>query len=187
MSKTLNTQLGVSNIDTEVTIIKQHTLEKNQNTQLTSCLNHPEIKHKSSMNELFGFKQSKIIIIDANETSRTRLDRLLQDWQCDTQSFNSAEEAIVILARQTWKPSLIISNFHLADNNLGTNAIKLIQDFYTCYIQSVILAGDDIDPVKSQLTEDRACTILHKPINVAQLRFVMKKKIFPSTKQDVSA
>jgi CheY-like chemotaxis protein len=144
------------------------------------------ISRYNHTNELFGFKQSEIMIIDANETSGIELNSLLQNWQCDALCFNSAEEALSILAQQEWKPRLIIADFHLADNRLDVDAIKIIQNFYACDIQAIILI-DDTDPIKIQLARENGFTILHKPINAAQLRFVMQKKLSPHIHQVVSA
>ena len=176
MSKILNTLLDVPKFDAEATLENPFTL---------SAINMSN-EHKKSTKELFGFKQSKILIIDANEDSGIGLNRLLQGWQCDTQLFNSAEEAIRLLAQQAWKPRLIISDFCLAGNKWDMNAIKRIKDFYAGDVQAIILIRDT-GSMKIQLAKDNGFTILHKPINAAQLRFAMKKKLSTHAHKIVSA
>ena len=182
MSKTLNTLLDVSKPDAEVNSLKPKTLE-NQPTLSAIKLS---TKHKNSTNDLFGFNQSKVIIFGINNDDHIELNSRLQDWQCDVQCFNSAEEAIHILAQQTWEPRLIISDFCLTGNKLDFDEIRFIQDFYAFDIQAIILI-DDTDPVKIQLAKDNGFTILYKPINAAQLRFAMKKKLSLHTHQVASA
>jgi hypothetical protein len=59
---------------------------------------------------------------------------------------------------------------------LGIDTVKLIQDFYACDTLVIILIGDT-GPIRTQLAKDSGFTILHKPINAAQLRFVTRKKL----------
>jgi hypothetical protein len=48
-------------------------------------------KYKDSMNDIFGFKQSKIIIFGINNGIQIKLNSLLKNWQCNVQCFYSAE------------------------------------------------------------------------------------------------
>lgn len=163
MSKTPHTLIDSQKFDTEV---------------ITSN------KYKNSTNKLFGFNQNKIIILDANESSAIQLNTLLHNWQCDTQFFNSAKEALRLLTQREWKPRLIISNLFPESDILDIDEIKRIQNFYACDIQTIILIRDT-DPINIQLANDNGFTILHKPINAAQLRFAMKKKLSIHTYQSL--
>ncbi|MGK0475784.1 MAG: hypothetical protein ACJAYV_001447 [Oleispira sp.] len=44
-------------------------------------------KYKNSMNDIFGFKKSKIIILDMNDSVQIKLNNLLKNWQCNVQCF----------------------------------------------------------------------------------------------------
>jgi DNA-binding NtrC family response regulator len=176
MSKTLKSQLDEPKYDSDTIIAKPINLETTQKSPITLSAIDTSTEHKNSTTELFGFKQSKVIIIDVTGGKSSELDTLLQGWQCDTQVFSSVEEAVRILAQQTWKPRLIISDACLAVNTLDIEAIKLIQDFYVFDVEAIILMADT-NPIIIQLAKDSGFTILHKPINPAQLRFTMKKKL----------
>lgn len=136
--------------------------------------------------QLFGFKQSKVLIIERNERVRKELNNLLQNWQCNTQCFNFPEEALLFLEQQTWKPKLIISDFNIDDIKFGIDPIELIQGFHTYDIPMIIFINAT-ELIRNQLVSDSRFTFLIKPINAAQLRFVMKKKIFPHIHKVVSA
>lgn len=157
-----------------------------QYVQKSSPTNIADTHHKNNINTLFGFKQSKVIIIDADKSVRRRLNILLQDWQCDVQCFDSVEKAILILDQQAWKPKLIISDFRLADNDFNNNATKSIQTYYAYNIPIIILISDT-DPIEFQIMKDSRFTMLKKPVNAAKLRFVIKKRLSSYTKQGASA
>jgi CheY-like chemotaxis protein len=133
-------------------------------------------KHKNSMNALFGFKQSKIIVLGMNDGVQIKLNNLLKNWQCNVQCFYYAEKSILKSVQKEWQPRLIISDFSLSGSKLGIDTVKLIQDFYACDTLVIILIGDT-GPIRTQLAKDSGFTILHKPINAAQLRFVIHKKL----------
>ena len=184
MSKTLESLFDEPKFDGDTIIAKPIILEAAPTPPITLSAIDTSTEHKNSTTELFGFKQSKVIIIDVTGGKSIELDTLLQGWQCDTKVFSSVEEAVRILAQQTWKPRLIISDVCLTVNKLDIEAIKLIQDCYVFDVEAIILV-DDTNPIIIQLAKDSGFTILHKPINPAQLRFTMKKKLSARSYQAV--
>lgn len=186
MTNTLKTLFDESKIDAKKSISTLVTTPvtttiTTQYVQKSSPTNIVDTHHKNNINTLFGFKQSKVIIIDADESVRRRLNILLQDWQCDVQCFDSVEKAILILDQQASKPKLIISDSRLADNN----AEKSIQTYYAYNIPIIILISDT-DPIELQIMKDSRFTMLKKPVNAAKLRFLMKKRLSSYTNQGAS-
>lgn len=150
--------------------------------QTISPVNNTTINQKNSSNKLFGFKQSNVLVIEGDESIRRQLNSLLQNWQCNTQCFHSTEEAILILEQQAWEPRLIICDFNINDNKLDIDRTEFIQNFYACDIP-IIAFIDDTELIRDLLVKNSRFTFLHKPINAAQLRFVMNKKILMHSPQ----
>jgi DNA-binding NtrC family response regulator len=146
--------------------------------QTTSSVNNIAINQKNISNKRFGFKQSNVMIIEGDKSIHGGLINLLQDWHCNTQCFNSAEEAISVLEQQVWKPRIIISGLNLNDDKFGVDSIKLIQERNSCDIPIIVFI-DDTDLIRTQFV----FTFLYKPINAAQLRFVMNKKMLMHSPQ----
>jgi PAS domain S-box-containing protein len=80
----------------------------------------------------------------------------------------SATEANALINHLDQAPSLIISDFHLADGSTGVEAVTDIREHYGLNIPAFIVTGDTSKIVKEAQTVDN-CTLLNKPVNTGRL------------------
>ena len=80
----------------------------------------------------------------------------------------SATEAQALIKHLDDAPSLIVSDFHLADGSTGIEAVTDIRNHYALDIPAFIVTGDTSKIVKEAQTVEN-CTILNKPVNTGRL------------------
>ena len=80
----------------------------------------------------------------------------------------SATEAKALIKHLDDAPSLIVSDFHLADGSTGIEAVTDIRNHYALDIPAFIVTGDTSKIVKEAQTVEN-CTILNKPVNTGRL------------------
>ena len=70
-------------------------------------------------------------------------------------------------------PDLIVSDFHLLDNETGIQVIETVRKTTREYIPGIILSGDTSN--QAYLTDIDAVTFLSKPVDVDELLAAIHK------------
>ena len=128
--------------------------------------------------ELQNLSHITAIIIDDNKDIREGLKHLLNQWHCRVMVATSGEEALSMLNTQQIKVNLIISDFRLAENKNGLDAINMVQAESQRKIQSILLTGDTAPSELYDISQS-GITLLHKPVKPGKLRAVLQKKFSP--------
>jgi len=81
-------------------------------------------------------------------------------------------EAALRSAREQGAPDLLITDYHLADGELGTQVIAALREKVNAPLKSVLITGDTSDVVK-HLPNDPRIRIAAKPIDAEQLLRVL--------------
>lgn len=117
------------------------------------------------------FDALPVLLVDDDDAARDAIEGLLAQWGCEVRAASCAADAIRLLADPP-RPRLIISDYHLGANDLGTALVQTLRDIAGQAIPAVILTAD----VSGTLREETAAAglhLLHKPLNPARLRALL--------------
>lgn len=118
-----------------------------------------------------------VLVIDDDEDVRFSLLHLLENWGCQVHTFESSAEACESLNTiPLWRPHCIISDYRLAENKTGLEAVQEIRTLLAETVFSLIITGDTA-PDKIQEIEASGLMAFHKPIKPAKLRSVIHHKM----------
>jgi two-component system CheB/CheR fusion protein len=109
------------------------------------------------------------VLIDDEPAVLDTLKMLLEMIGFEVLAVASADEALAGLGRIDTSPDIIISDYRLADNQVGTDAIRLIQESAGASIPGIIITGDT-SPDRIQEAQESGNLLLHKPIRAKTLK-----------------
>jgi CheY-like chemotaxis protein len=111
-----------------------------------------------------------VVVIDDNPLVLEGMRGLLRSWGYRVVAAVSASAALTELAAR--KPDLIISDYCLADQKTGIEAIERVRDVFP--IPACLITGD---ATPERVREAGACgfQLLHKPVPPTQLRLILSR------------
>lgn len=116
------------------------------------------------------------LIIDDNTTARDALAEMLSAWQCNVLQADNAYSAINALKEHSsGLPDIIISDYRLADQENGIEAIKAIQVYTGKEIPAILMTGD-IAPEELNHMAESGVFVMHKPIKPGHLRAFINRR-----------
>ncbi len=113
------------------------------------------------------------VMIDDEPAVLETFQLLLEMMGFEVIAAASADEALAGLGRNDTTPDIIISDYRLANNLLGTDAIHSIQDFLGTPVPGMIITGDT-SPKRIEELQNNGFRLIHKPVRAQEL----KKEIF---------
>ena len=114
-------------------------------------------------------KDKLIVVIDDDELVRDGMGRLLQGWGCQVVVAASYAAALASLAGQAGQPDLIISDYRLAGDETGLEAIARLRSVLRSPIPALLISGDTA-PERLREANASGHQLLHKPVAPAVLR-----------------
>jgi len=117
-----------------------------------------------SINPLEG---KTLLIIDDDPLILDALGSLLDQWHCQVMTADSLQTAIELCKGQT--PDAIICDYRLKEYIRGNQAINAVRQALGKNIPAMLLTGDTSPKHLSKLHKT-GFTVLHKPVQPAQLR-----------------
>lgn len=117
---------------------------------------------------IMRFDAMPVLLIDDDPIARDATAGLLAQWGCQVFSAASGADAMYHL-RDRWMPRLIICDYRLGANELGTALVRKVRTHVAREIPAVIISAD----AGTMLRDEAAATgayLLHKPLNPARLR-----------------
>ncbi len=115
------------------------------------------------------FSRIFVLAVDDEPAIREGLSNLLTSWECSLLVVGSAQEAIRALAAYEFPPDVILTDYHLRDQNTGTEVITMIRALYDIEIPALIITGDTTADLLKEANTN-GIPVLHKPFETAQLR-----------------
>jgi signal transduction histidine kinase/CheY-like chemotaxis protein len=117
------------------------------------------------------------LIIDDDADARDAASGLLTQWGWDVISAGSSEDALTALASGTRTPDVIVSDYHLTDENghtheSGIDAIARIRAASAHEIPAVLVSGDVTAELRAHAAR-QSLHLLHKPLQAAKLRAML--------------
>jgi signal transduction histidine kinase len=117
----------------------------------------------------------RIIVIDDDPLVLDGMRSLLQSWGYAVIAAPSGPTAVAQLADRPC-PDLIVSDFHLADGEAGTDAVQRIRDAVAAKVPAVFISGDtSADRLHS--ARANGYQLLHKPVSPMTLRAVVTRML----------
>ena len=117
------------------------------------------------------FDGLSVLLIDDDSVAREAIEGLLVQWGCDVRSVASGAAALQRLASAP-PPRLIICDYHLGADELGTAVVQQIRALAGAATPAVILSADVTQPLR-EATAAAGLHLLHKPLNAARLRVLL--------------
>ncbi|WP_028300955.1 ATP-binding response regulator [Oceanospirillum beijerinckii] len=113
-----------------------------------------------------------ILVIDNEESILVSMDALLSQWGCQVITAASEEEARELCLDEEWVPDAILADFHLHDDQLGTDAVQSLRKTFGSDIPAVILTADRSSECR-HLFSQLSLPVLNKPVKPGKLRALL--------------
>ncbi|MGH1460481.1 MAG: NahK/ErcS family hybrid sensor histidine kinase/response regulator [Neptuniibacter sp.] len=110
-----------------------------------------------------------VLVIDNEENILASMNALLQQWGCQVVTASSSEEAIQMSLERKFIPEIILADYHLDENLLGTDAIQELRDLFGMDIPAVMLTADRSSECR-QMFRAMGLPVLNKPVKPGKLR-----------------
>lgn len=81
----------------------------------------------------------------------------------------SADEAVAALREGDQTPDLIVSDYRLADNKSGIEAIREVHEIVGATVPGMIITGDT-SPARIKEIQESGFRLIHKPIRAKDLK-----------------
>jgi signal transduction histidine kinase/CheY-like chemotaxis protein len=117
------------------------------------------------------FEGLSVLLIDDDAAAREAVEGLLVQWGCVVACAVNAAGALRVVSDAP-APHLVICDYHLGNDELGTVVIEQIRTLSGRSIPAVILSADATNELQ-QATTAAGLHLLHKPLNAARLRALL--------------
>ena len=112
-----------------------------------------------------------VVVIDDDALALEGMGGILRSWGCDVIAVESAEAALAKLAAQRLSPDLIISDYRLANEDIGIEAIGRMRNALGGAIPVLLISGDTT-PDLLRAARASGYHLLHKPVAPMRLRAI---------------
>jgi two-component system, sensor histidine kinase len=113
-----------------------------------------------------------IVVIDNDPQVRNALQSLLRSWNCIPIAAPSAKEAIRELRAARKIPQIIIADYRLDGDALGTDAVAALRETFEEGAAALIISSDPSEELKGFLKR-RGLSFLAKPVAPMKLRALL--------------
>jgi len=131
----------------------------------------------------YQLKGFRVLVIDNDLSIQQGMHAMLTLWGCDVYCAASVQQAVNIVESLSMEtlPQLILADYHLDQNYLGTDAIVEIRQFMRQKMQAsigkvveqevpaIVITADQSHQMR-ELTKASGFGLIHKPIKPAVLR-----------------
>jgi len=114
----------------------------------------------------------RVLLIDDDADAREAAAGLLAQWGCHVMSASSGNEAHGLLSAGAAAPAVIISDYRLGGNELGTDVVQAIRARFGAEVPAVIVSADS-SAASLQAIVTARLHLLRKPLKAAQLRALL--------------
>ena len=125
--------------------------------------------HTPQLDKLHGLA---VLVIDNEENILVSMDALLGQWGCSVITAASQEEAVALCEDESFVPDVILADYHLDNDLLGTDAIFGIRAALESEIPAVMLTADRSSEC-SQMFNQLGFPVINKPVKPSKLRALL--------------
>ncbi len=132
----------------------------------------------------YAFPQTVVLFIDDEDEIRTGMLKTLNTWGCTAIIATSGKDAVEQIQTLGLQPEVILSDYRLQDGENGVDAIHQVYHEISRKVPALIITGDTA-PERLREAKHSGYTLLHKPLQPAQIRAFIRNAIHPpTTRQD---
>lgn len=110
-----------------------------------------------------------VVVIDDEPAIREGMHELLSQWGCTAVGAASATEAISQLDQRKLAPDLVLADYRLTENAIGSEAVLRLRERFGADLPALLITGDTA-PARLREAKQSGLHVLHKPVRPAQLR-----------------
>ncbi|HYG90424.1 MAG TPA: PAS domain-containing protein [Azospirillum sp.] len=114
------------------------------------------------------------VLIDDEADVLLGLRGIFRDWGYDTVTGASAERALERLRADGRTPAVVVSDYRLAENRTGVEAVRLVREHVGAAVPGVILTGDTEPNLRAEAVKE-GLGIVIKPVAPRQLHEALKR------------
>ncbi|OPX55002.1 Signal transduction histidine kinase [Oceanospirillum multiglobuliferum] len=133
---------------------------------LPAAVSHYTISPVSSLHG------QSVLVIDNEDSILMSMDQLLSGWGCEVLTASNSCDAIALCTDEDFMPDIILADFHLHDDLLGTDAIQAVREELGQPIPAVIITADRSSECR-QLFDRLELPVLNKPVKPSKLRALL--------------
>jgi signal transduction histidine kinase len=122
---------------------------------------------------LTGFGGLRVLVIDDEAGVLHATGRLLAGWGCEPLLAESLGEAAAQLKRGVWSPQFVLCDYRLREGASGVDALDWLRIVHGERLPCILITGD-IEAERLRAVRESGYTVLHKPVQPAKLRAVMR-------------
>jgi len=116
----------------------------------------------------------RVLVIDDEPQVLQSMRYMLEGWGCEVLLAGSARDALRVLALSDIVPDIIISDYRLADNLNGVDAVAAIRESVNIPIKAIVVTGDT-SPERLKQVKGADLQLLHKPVSPEELQNLVDK------------
>lgn len=120
-------------------------------------------------NHLYG---RTVLVIDNDENIRSSMEALLSRWGCRLITAAGEEDAHRLCQAEAFVPEIILADYHLDNDGLGTDAVYGLRQSFARDIPAAIVTADRSSDTQ-QLFKQLGLPVLNKPLKPGKLRALM--------------
>ncbi len=117
-----------------------------------------------------------ILLVEDNVNVADAWGMLLEAEGYTVMKTVSAQETVALLDTLSESPALVISDFHLADDSTGVEAINAVRERFDAGVPAFIVSGDTSKVVPDARPVEN-CKLFSKPINTDELLDAAKRAV----------
>tara|TARA_R110002049_G_scaffold71030_3_gene183214 strand:- start:793 stop:4332 length:3540 start_codon:yes stop_codon:yes gene_type:complete len=126
-------------------------------------------RHTNDSSQWALQENTHVLLLDDDATIREALSSLLREWGATVTACASIKEALQVERR----PDLLLIDYHLSDQQVGTDAIVKIRTHWASDIPAILSTADPNETIREQVVEV-AALFLPKPVKQAALKRLLK-------------
>lgn len=137
-----------------------------------------QVKPRIRFDNTLQAKDRRVLVIDDEPQVLQGMRHMLEGWGCKVILAESTRDALKAIAITDFLPELIVSDFRLADNQDGIDAVAAIRESLESNVPAIIISGDTSSERLKQVKKT-GLLFLHKPVAADEL-FLHMHALFDS-------
>lgn len=127
----------------------------------------------------YSLPETVVMFIDDEDEIREGMDKTLKEWGCIPMIAASGDEAVQQLQKTKQRPDVILADYRLRGGENGADAIRQVCKEVGKKIPALIITGDTA-PERLREAKASGYTLLHKPLQPAQIRAFVRHAVHSS-------
>jgi len=129
------------------------------------------------------FDGALALVVDDDPDAREAATGLLQQWGWRVLSCGSGAEALTVLGDSVAVLDVIVSDYRLASDELGTEVIQRVRSACRREVPAVVVSGD-VTAELQEIARGARLHVLYKPLQAAKLRTLLHHLVRRSNREN---